>query len=165
MLPDPHHLLTPSAYLGSPGKFPAPIFLLPLLDYIIMPVSLQGSNSETTCRWTHSFVLTIQESDRISPLTEEIYVSLNLGFPLPIQALPWRLVSVLSCFSCVRLLVTPWTVACQTAPSIGFSRQEYWSELPFPPPGDFPNSGTEPKSLMSPALAGELFTTNATWEA
>ena len=159
-LPDPqhpvsHHLLTPSACLGSPGKSPAFIFLLPLLDHMIMPFPLQGSNSESTCRWTHSFVLTIQESDHISPLTEDIYVSLNLAFPLPIQALPWRFVPVFSGFSRVRLFATPWTVAYHAPPSIGFSRQEYWSELPCPPPGDFPNSGTEPKSLLSPALAGE----------
>ena len=46
-----------------------------------------------------------------------------------------------------------------------FSRQEYWSELLFPPPGDLPDPGVEPESLTSPALAGGLFTTSATWEA
>ena len=48
--------------------------------------------------------------------------------------------------------------------SMGFSRQEYWNGLPCPPPGDLPDPGTEPTSLMSPALAGGFFTTNATWE-
>ena len=48
---------------------------------------------------------------------------------------------------------------------MGFSRQEYWNELPFPSPGDPPNPGIEPTSLMSPALAEEFFTTSATWEA
>ena len=43
----------------------------------------------------------------------------------------------------------PWTVACQAPPSIEFSRPEYWSELPFPSPGDLPNPGVEPGS---PAL-------------
>ena len=52
--------------------------------------------------------------------------------------------------------VTPGTVACQAPPSMGFSRQEYWSGLPFPPPGDLPDPGTEP---VSPALAGRFFTT------
>ena len=47
----------------------------------------------------------------------------------------------------------------------GFSRQEYWSGLPCPPPGDLPNPGTEPTSLMSSALAGRFFTTSAAWEA
>ena len=48
---------------------------------------------------------------------------------------------------------------------MGFSRQEYWSGLPFPPPGDLPDPGLEPASLMSPALAGRFSTTSATWEA
>ena len=51
--------------------------------------------------------------------------------------------------------VTPWTVACQAPLSIGFSWQEYWSGLPFPPPGDLPDPGIK---LMSPALAGGFFT-------
>ena len=72
---------------------------------------------------------------------------------------------VLTCFSHVQLFMTPWTVACQAPLSMGFSKQEYWSGLPCPPPGDLPNPGTEPESLMSPALAGGFFTTNATWEA
>ena len=60
-----------------------------------------------------------------------------------------------------QFFVTPWTVAHQVPLSIGFSKQEYWSELPFPPPGDLPNPGTEPASLASPALAGRFFTTEA----
>ena len=71
---------------------------------------------------------------------------------------------LLSCFSCVRLFSPVWTVASQAPLSMGFSRQEYWSGLPFPPPGDLPDSGIEPESLMSPALAGRFFTTDATWE-
>ena len=60
---------------------------------------------------------------------------------------------------------TPWTVACQASLSMKFSRQEYWSELTCPPPGDLPNPGIEPAFLMSSALAGGFFTTSATWEA
>ena len=48
---------------------------------------------------------------------------------------------------------------------MGLARQEYWSGLPFPPPGDPPNPGIKPKFLTSPALAGGFFTTSATWEA
>jgi len=48
---------------------------------------------------------------------------------------------------------------------MGFSRQEHWSGLSFPPPGDLPDPGIKPMSLMSPALAGRLFTASATWEA
>ena len=56
-------------------------------------------------------------------------------------------------------------VARQVPLSMGFSRQEYWSGLPYPPPGDLPNPGIEPMSFTSPALAGRFFTTSATWEA
>ena len=49
-----------------------------------------------------------------------------------------------SCFSHVQLFVTQWTVACQAPLFMGFSRQEYWSELPCPPPGDLPDTGIEP---------------------
>ena len=56
--------------------------------------------------------------------------------------------------SCVLLFATPWTVAHQTPLSMGFSRQEYWSGLPCPPPGDLPYPGIKPASLMSPTLAG-----------
>ena len=93
--------------------------------------------------------------------------------------------------SCVPFFATPWTIACQARLSMEFSRPEYWSGLPFPSPGDLPNPGIEPKSpafqvdwsgllfprpenlpdsgikplcLMSPTLAGRLFTTNTTWE-
>ena len=66
---------------------------------------------------------------------------------------------MLNYFCCVRLCVTLQTLACQAPLSMGFSRQEYWSELPCPPPGDFPDSGIEPVSLTSPALAGGFFTT------
>ena len=54
---------------------------------------------------------------------------------------------MLSHFSRVRLFVTPWTVARQAPLSTGFSRQECWSGLPCPPPGDLPNPGMEPGSL------------------
>ena len=61
-------------------------------------------------------------------------------------------VSLLS-FSCVRLFVTPWTVAYEASLSMGFSRQEYWSGLPFPSPGDLPDPGIEPGS---PALQADV---------
>ena len=61
--------------------------------------------------------------------------------------------------------VTPWTVDHQGPLSMEFSRQEYWSGLPCPPPGDLPDPGIKLTSLMFPALAGGFFTTSATWEA
>ena len=66
--------------------------------------------------------------------------------------------------SLVRLLVMLWT-ASQSPLSMGFSRQEYWSGLPFPPAGDLSHPGIKPWFLMSTALAGGLFITRDTWEA
>ena len=56
------------------------------------------------------------------------------------------------------------SVAHQVPLFMEFSRQEYWSGLPFPSPGDLPNPGTKPTSLASPALAGGFFTHRATWK-
>ena len=58
----------------------------------------------------------------------------------------------------VHLFDAPWTVACQVSLSIGFSKKEYWSGLPFPPPGDLPDPGIESKSPPFCILAGEFFT-------
>jgi len=65
----------------------------------------------------------------------------------------------------VQLFATPQTVAHQAPLSMRFPRQEYWSVLPFPPPGDLPDPGVEPSSLVSAALVGGFFTNCATWEA
>ena len=70
-------------------------------------------------------------------------------------------VCVKSLQSCLTF-ATQWTVARQALLSMGFSRQEYLSRLPCPPPEDLPDSGIEPTSLMSPALAGGFFTTSTT---
>ena len=82
----------------------------------------------------------------------------NLGFPVyikfhisfscffPAHFLQCTHVCV---FSCVRFIKTPWTAACQTPLSMGFPWQEHWSGLPYPPPGDFPDPGIKPASLVS----------------
>ena len=74
-------------------------------------------------------------------------------------------VCMLSCFSCVQLFGTLCAIASQTPLSKGFSRQEYWSGLPSPPPGDLPKPGIKPVFPTSPALAGGFFITSTTWEA
>ena len=61
----------------------------------------------------------------------------------------------LKLLSHVRLFATPWTIAYQAPPSMGFSGQEYWSGLPFPSPGDLPDPGIEPRS---PALEADALT-------
>ena len=67
----------------------------------------------------------------------------------------WKVIVKL--LSCVQLFTTPWTVVNQAPPSMGFSRQEYWSGLPFPSPGDLPDPGIEPGSpaLQADALPSE----------
>ena len=89
-------------------------------------------------------------------------LSLSLTFNFTSLKSP-HLLPGLSCFSHLRLFMTLQTVAYQAPWSLGFSRQEYWSALPCPPPGDFPDSGIKPVSLRSPTLAGRIFTTSATW--
>ena len=65
------------------------------------------------------------------------------------------------CVSCsvISDSATPWTVAPQAPLSMGFSRPEYWSGLPFPSPGDLPDPGTEPMSPLSPALQADSLPT------
>ena len=90
----------------------------------------------------------------IAELFETFRISrmhLNLDSETP------QIVCVLSCFSHVQLFATLWTVARQAPLSMGFSRQEYWSRLPFASPGDLPNPGIEPGSpaLQTDALPSE----------
>ena len=66
--------------------------------------------------------------------------------------IPFTQLELCQLLSRVWLLATLWTVACQAPLSMGFSRQEYWSRLPFPPPEDIPDSGIKPASPVSPAL-------------
>ena len=88
-----------------------------------------------------------------------VYLTLNLAFSEEtsctacLKAAP----SVVQSLSHVRLFVTPWTVAHQAPLSVEFSRQEYWSGLPFPFPGDLPNSGIKPGSptLQADSLPSE----------
>ena len=65
-------------------------------------------------------------------------------------------------FGHVRLFSTLWTVTCQVPLSMGFSRQEYWSGLPYPHPGDLLDPGIQPGLLVSPTLARGFFTTSTT---
>ena len=78
-----------------------------------------------------------------------------------------RDITLLTKVHIVKAMVFPvvWTIVPQAPLSTGFSRQEYWSELPCPSLGNLPNPGMEPASLKSPALAGRFFTTSAIWEA
>ena len=82
----------------------------------------------------------------------QVPVALSLSFPLCNTHLGMLALSS-------PTLVTPWTVARQAPLSMEFSRQEFWSGLPFPTPGGLLEPGIKSSSLMSPALAGRFFTT------
>ena len=90
-----------------------------------------------------------------------------------LQEKPWASMWILinstvlcvSRFGYVQLFVTVFTVACQALLSMGSSRQEYWSGLPCPHPGNLPDPGIKPESLMSPALVGGFFMTSTSWGA
>ena len=109
-------------------------------------------SSDVSCMYT--FIASLSSSPDPAP-------SQPLGHRRA-RAEPWsaRPLLVLSCFSRVKLFTATWAAACQAPLSMDFSRQEY-----CPPPGNLPDPGTEPPSLMSPALAGGFFTTRAPWEA
>ena len=82
-----------------------------------------------------------------------------------IEALKYHLHACIpSHFSCVWFWVTLWIVAPQAPLLMGFSWQEYWSQLPSPPPWYLPNPDIEPISFMSSVLAGRFFTMSITWE-
>ena len=89
---------------------------------------------------------------------EPILVYLNISWTLEYLAIR----SMCMCAKSLQsfwIFATLWTITCQASLSMGFSREEYWSGLPCPPPGDLPDPGIKPMSLVSPALAGRLFTT------
>ena len=94
------------------------------------------------------------------------YIKERKKNPISTQANQNTSLRASSChFSRVWLFVTPWSAAWQAPLAMGFSSQEYWSGLLWPPPGDPPDPGIQPTSLMSPALADGFLTTSATWEA
>ena len=111
----------------------------------------------------------IQQDWRSTPVKDKIGSS-NLALPSfsPKDGNYWVfyccMTHVCCHFSQVQLFETLWTIACQAPLSMGFSRQEYWSGLPWPLPRDLSNPGMEPVPLCLLALTGGFFTSHATWE-
>ena len=124
------------------------------LNAAIIQIQKSGAGEKTCPRSQGSLVTAYGLKPRV--LNSRVFISCTLYYPYA---------CMLSCFNCVWLCVTLRSIAWQPPLSMGFSRQEYWSELPCPPPGDLPDPGIEPGSLTSPGLAGRFFTTNTTWEA
>ena len=123
-----------------------------LLSHLVVNSYLDDGSQNPTC---------MLESPRGSgPLMLRSVSSESLRLRPKYQSFESSRACVLSHFSHVRLFATPWTVARQAPLSMEFSRQEYWSGLPCPPPRDLPDPGIKPLSLRSPALAGDFFTTS-----
>ena len=102
--------------------------------------------------WLFAGHLWLVDTSPHSLASPAVYMSLCLNFPF------YKGLAI-CVLTCVRLFVTPLTAFYQTPLSMGFSRQAYWSGLPFPVPGDLPSTGIKPTCLVSPALAGRFFTT------
>ena len=132
-------------------------------DRALSQFSRNKSNSYCLLSWAEN--LGELESPNLIFLHLHIREFSNSQIIVKIKLSVYESCAVLSHLSHVLLFVTLWTVACQAPLSMEFSRQEYWSGWPCPPPGDLPHPGTEPVSLICPALTGGFFTVSTTWEA
>ena len=136
-----------------------------------LKLRLPGEISTTSDMQMITSLMAESEEERESLLKRVKEESEKPGLKLNIQKTkimasgPIVQACLLSCFSRVQFFAILWTIAGQTPLSMGLSRQEYWSGLLCPPPGDLPNPWIEPRPLTSPALAVRFFTTNVTWEA
>ena len=104
--------------------------------------------------WAHSLVLCLLVFKHT--LLNKYYLSINMDTEPTSVTHAWKKFLLFSCSVMSNSYVTPWTVSCQAPLSMGFSRQEYWSGLLFPSPGDLSDPGMEP---VSSALVGRFFTT------
>ena len=162
-------------YFGVSRTPPRPDTQQPLIKFRQLS---SNPNSATGCEmanFTFIISLGLQDSALFS-LALYFHIISDLQKSGKYEEFPYSLpmCCVLSHFSCVRLFATWWTLRSPPGSSVhgilparksmGFSWQEYWSELPCPPP-DLPNPGVELVSFTSPSLAGGFFTTRAIWEA
>ena len=129
-------------------------------------VSLGDHLSETTDEFPSSqsggLSSAIRHAFGVVPFTTDITERKKASLPPP-ELVMFCNVHAKLLRSCL-ILHNPMDLAYQAPLSMAFSRQESWSELPFPPAGDLPDPGIKLVSLRSPALAGKLFATSATWE-
>ena len=118
---------------------------------LLCPWDFPGKNTGLACHFLLQGIL------QIHGLNPCLLHRQTDSSPLSHLASPYIDMLLLGCFSRVLLCAILWTAARQAPLSMGFSRQEYWSGLPFPTPGNLPNPGMEPTSPVSPALAGRFF--------
>ena len=116
--------------------------------------STQDQDASMAGFFERAFFLACRQSPSWSIFTE-------WGGQKALVSLPFLACVCAQSFSHIWLFVAPWTVAHWAPLSMGFLRQEYWSDLPWPPPGDLPNGGTKLMFPASPALIGGFFTTES----
>ena len=155
----PHYCLSNNCFSGNWVKrVIANSLVVPFTTFIY-------SNSFLTCTWYSGIVVIILFYRWVVsnlPKVMQLGSSSGLGFG---SKQPDSKDHGLCMLSHVPLFATLWTETRQAPLFMGFSRQEYWSGLPFPSPGDLPDTGMEPGSLATPALAGRFFYHWATWKA
>ena len=141
-----------------------PVYI-PICFYYASPRSIQRESLSSS--WSYYAIkaalgLLISLGDKYKALLSVYKALLNLQASGSVAGTtscpPYPLKVKVKSLSRVRLFGTPWTIAHQAHPSMGFSRQECWSGLPFPSPGDLPDLGIKPASLVPPTLAGRFFT-------
>ena len=98
-------------------------------------IEMGGREGGRCYTYTYSWFTSLYSRDQHN-IVKQLYSSL-----IKVKLDPYLITCMRSRFSHAQLFGTPWTVSCQAPLSTGFSRQEYWSELPFPSPGDFSNPG------------------------
>ena len=138
---------------------------------LLCPWDSPGKNTGVGCHFLLQCMKVKSESD-VAQLCPTLHDPMDCSLPgtsvhgiFQARVLEWVAIAFslqplkvkVKSLSCVRLFAIPWTVAYQAPPSMGFSRQECWSGLPFPSPGDLPNPGIEPGSpaLQADALPSE----------
>ena len=107
--------------------------------------------------WKNIYTFARRSEYKSFQILDSFYSACHLSWPHMHGYMPSR-------FSHAWLFATLWTITHQAPWPMVFSKQEYWSGVWCPPPGDLPNPGIEPACLMTPALAGRFFTTSDTWE-
>ena len=122
---------------------------------LLCPWDFPGNNTGVGCHFLLQRIFLIQGSKRVNCIGRWFLYLCHQGCPHGVNE---KKVKVKS-FNCVWLFATPWTVAHQAPSSMEFSRQGYWSGLPFPSPGDLPDRGIDPGS---PTLQANAFTVSAT---
>ena len=135
-------------YCSPPGSSVPGVFQARILKCVAISFST-GSSQPNVCSVAH-LCLTLRPH-QLQPAR----LLCPWKFPgknTEVTTIPNQNVCTSYLFSHVWFFVIHWTIACQAPLSMGFSRQEYWSRLPCPPPGDLPDSGIEPTSPVSPAL-------------